>query len=92
MQIPPVISHLLLERDITTLPLHIDKREKSHLDGLQIQPKDIYDHVDTGGERCSTSAANIDTFLPCLEVVNPQYDAVIVITIGSGFSSCYQNA
>ena len=64
---------LLLEKDITTLPLHIAKREKSYLDGLEIRPKDIYDHVDAGGEICSTSAVNIHEFLQCLEVVSSQY-------------------
>lgn len=85
-------EELLRERDITVLPLHISKGEKSYLDGLQIRPKDIYDHVNAGGEICGTSAVNVNEFLQCIKAVHSFYDAVIVITIGSSFSSCYQNA
>lgn len=85
-------TQFLIEKDITVLPLHIAKAGQSYLDGLQIVPEDIYQHVESGGEICSTSAVNMAEFLQCLEALSPRYDAIIVITIGAGFSSCYQNA
>lgn len=85
-------AQFLQEKEVTVLPLHIAKGEASCLDGIEIHPEDIYRYVDAGGEICSTSAVNIAEFRQCLETAGRQYDAVIVITIGSGFSSCYQNA
>ena len=44
-----------------------------------------------GGDLCSTAANSIGEYADEFEKYT-DYDGVIVITIGSGFSSCYQNA
>lgn len=85
-------ADILQQYDITVLPLHISKGAESYLDGVQIQPEDIYAYVDAGGEICSTASVNISEFFECFETFSPLYDAVIAITIGSGFSGCNQNA
>lgn len=85
-------EQLLREYNITLLPLHITKGEQSLLDGVQITPSDIFSYVDAGGEICTTASINPQEYADAFAAYRAAYDAVIVITIGSGFSSCYQNA
>ena len=85
-------DELLRKYDITILPLHINKNGEVYLDGVEIKPSDIFSYVASGGEICSTAAVNVGEYMDCFDVYSPLYDAVIVITIGSGFSSCFQNA
>ena len=69
-------ADILQQYDITVLPLHISKGAESYLDGVQIQPEDIYAYVDAGGEICSTASVNISEFFECFETFSPLYDAV----------------
>lgn len=85
-------AELLRQYDITILPLHINKNGRSYLDGVEIKPSDIFSFVDSGGEICTTAAVNVGEYMDCFDALSPLYDAVIVITIGSGFSGCCQNA
>ena len=80
------------KNDIKVLPLHITKGEESFLDMIEIHPEDIYQHERETGNLCSTSAINLYEYSVALEEFVDEYDAVIVITLGSKFSSCYQNA
>ena len=77
---------------IAICPLVVNKGGEAFHDGVDIHPDDIYAHVAAGGNLCSTSALNpsdyIDFFTPLLA----DCDALIHLNIGSGFSSCYQNA
>ena len=52
----------------------------------------IFAHVNGGGALCSTSAANVSDYMDVFEEYKKEYDAVIHINIGSGFSSSHQNA
>ena len=45
-----------------------------------------------GGALCSTAANSIGEYADLFEQYAAQYDGILVITIGSGFSACYQNA
>lgn len=82
-----------LERyNITVLPLHITKGGESFLDGAEITPADIFAHVSDGGEICGTSAVNAFEFASCFQELSRDHDAIICVTIGAGFSTCYQNA
>lgn len=83
---------LLKENDITVTPLTIIKGGMPFQDGVDITPDDIIAHVDQGGSLCSTSAINIDAYLSLFTELSGSYDAVIEITLGKKFSSCYQNA
>ncbi len=87
------LSQELLEKyNITMLPLTVIKDNKPHADGVDITPADIFAHVAAGGELCSTTAMNMGEYADFFEKFASEYDALIHITIGSGFSSCYQNA
>jgi DegV family protein with EDD domain len=52
----------------------------------------IYEHVANGGNLCTTSANSVGEYQEWFEKFAGDYDGVIHINIGSGFSSCYQNA
>ena len=80
------------EHDITLTPLTVVKGEEQFKDGVTITPAEIFEHVANGGALCSTSAVSIGEYADIFETYCPDYDGVIVITIGSGFSTCYQSA
>jgi len=85
-------GELLRRRDITVTPLGIVKAGEFFHDGVDITTADIAAHVDTGGDITTTSAVNIAGYQDLFASLSPQHDAVIHIALGSGFSSCYQNA
>lgn len=83
---------LLRENDIEIFPLYVTKNNASFRDGIDIWPEDIVRHVAEGGDLCSTSAVNIGDYIARFGMLSDAYDAVIHISLGSGFSSAYQNA
>ena len=80
------------EHDIALARLTVVKDGQPYLDGETITPADIFAHVAAGGDLCSTTAFNISDYQELFAKYASEYDAVIHINIGSGFSSCYQNA
>ena len=82
----------LEEHNIDLARLTVVKDGEGFIDGLTITPADIFAHVAAGGELCSTTANNIGDYDALFAKFSPEYDGVFLITIGSGFSSCYQNA
>ena len=85
-------QELLTKYDITLTPLSVIKNGESFLDGVQITPADIFEHVTSGGDLCSTTAVNTAEYEEIFEKYSKLYDGVIHINIGSGFSCCHQNA
>lgn len=85
-------SEIIAENNITIVPLNVIKNGKLFKDGEDIVSADIFAHVDSGGELCSTSAVNAEEYRSVFEPLAKQYDAVIHISLGSDFSSCFQNA
>lgn len=87
------LSQELLEKyDITVLPLTIVKDGQSYQDRINITPADIFAHVAAGGDLCSTTALNVGEYEEIFAKYSAEYDGVIHINIGSGFSCCFQNA
>ena len=82
---------LLAENEIALVPLTVVKGDEQFKDGVTITAADIFAHVAAGGDLCSTAANSIGEYADIFEQYT-DYDGVIQITIGSGFSSCYQNA
>ena len=82
---------LLAENEISLVPLTVVKGDEQFKDGVTITAADIFAHVAAGGDLCSTAANSIGEYADEFEKYT-DYDSVILITIGSGFSSCYQNA
>ena len=87
------LNQALLNRyDITLVPLSVIKDGNDYKDGVTITPSDIFDHVAAGGELCSTSAVSIGEYVDEFSKYAKDYDGIIHINIGSGFSTCYQSA
>ena len=82
----------IAEHNIGLVPLTVIKADQQFKDGLTITPADIFAHVAAGGALCSTAANSIGEYTDIFAEHAPHYDGVIHINIGSGFSSCYQNA
>ena len=78
--------------NVGILPLVVVKDGESFRDGVDITPEVIFAHVNGGGALCSTSAANVNDYMELFEEYKKEYDAVIHLNIGSGFSSSHQNA
>ena len=85
-------AELLSKYDITTIPLTIIKDNQAFSDGITITPAEIFAHVDAGGDLCSTAAINAGEYTEWFSKYHDEYDGIIHINIGSGFSSSYQNA
>lgn len=83
---------LLARYDIAITPLCVIMDGKEYHDGVDITPADIFAHVDGGGDLCSTAAVSQFEYTQIFARYAAEYDAVVQINIGSGFSCCYQNA
>ena len=83
---------ILEENNISLIPLTVIKGGEQFKDGVTITPADIFAHVAAGGELCSTSANSVGEYEEEFAKYAKDYDGVLHINIGSGFSSCYQNA
>ena len=80
------------KHDISLLPLSVIKEGESFKDNLTITPAEIFAHVAAGGGLCSTSAGNIGDYEDMFADLSGKYDGILHISLGSGFSSSYQNA
>ena len=85
-------AELLEKNNITLVPLTVIKDGNTFSDGITITPADIFEHVANGGDLCSTTAVNMGEYVEWFEKYASDYDGVLHINIGSGFSCSYQNA
>ena len=85
-------ADLIKKNDIAIIPLTVIKNDEAFQDGITITPADIFAHVAAGGSLCSTSAVSVGEYIEYFEGYAKEYDGVIHINIGSGFSASYQNA
>lgn len=85
-------QQLLQQYDITLVPLTVVKADEQFKDGVTITPADIFNHVASGGSLCSTAAASIGEYEDIFAQYSSDYDGVILVNLGSGFSACHQNA
>ena len=85
-------AEILKALDISVNPLHILIDEKDFRDGIDITQQDIFKYVGEQNKKCTTSAINVYEYEEFFSLFSTAYDAVIHITVGSGFSSCFQNA
>ena len=83
---------LMAEYGITVLPIPIQLGEETFYDREQVSPQDIFDRVVAGEPLPTTAAISPGRYREAFETLSPTCDALLCVTIGSGFSSCYQNA
>ncbi len=87
------LSQELIEaNNITIIPLTIIKDGEMYNDCVTITPADIFAHVAAGGSLCTTTAINVGEYEDFFSQFVNDYDGVVHINIGAGFSSSYQNA
>ena len=87
------LTHELLERyQVSVMPLSVSLGDNTYKDGESIVPADIFKYVSETGQLPTTAATNIGEYMEFFGPLAEQYDAVIHINLGSGFSSCHQNA
>lgn len=80
------------ELNIAISALIVVKDDKEFKDDGTITPSDIFAHVANGGSLCSTAALSYGFYQEHFEKYAKDYDAVVHISLGSNFSSSYQNA
>jgi len=83
---------LCQKHDIAIFPLTVIKEGESFKDNVTITPAEIFAHVAAGGGLCSTSAGNFSDYQELFGQYSGDYEGVLHISLGSGFSSSYQNA
>ncbi len=83
---------ILAENNISLVPLTVIKNDREFKDSATITPDEIFAHVAAGGNLCSTAANSVGEYEEHFAKYAPDYDGILHINIGSGFSSCYQNA
>jgi DegV family protein with EDD domain len=83
---------LLESYDIAVIPLYVLKAGTSYRDGVDIAPADIFRYVEETGDFCTTAAVNTYDYVSFFKQFSNRYDAVIHISLGSGFSLSHTNA
>lgn len=82
----------LIAMNMDIVPLYIIFGEDSYKDGEEISTAQLFDKVEETGQLPKTSAVTPYDFQQTFEkYIEEDYD-ILCITIGSGFSSTYQNA
>ena len=85
-------NDLVRQFDIGIVPLTVNIDGEERRDGVDVTPEDIFAYTARTGKLCSTAAINEYGYSEVFKEYAPNYDAVIHINIGSGFSVCYQSA
>lgn len=85
-------EELVAQHNIHIIPLTVIKNDQAYMDGVDIVPADIFEHVANGGQLCSTSAVSVGAYEEVFEKYADEYDGIIHINISSEMSSSYQNA
>ena len=85
-------KELIEQYNIGIIPLIVIKNGVEYRDGVTITSAEIFEHVASGGDLCSTAALGVGEYEDYFRQFTSEYDGVLHINIGSGFSSCHQNA
>lgn len=82
----------IAKHQIVTTPLSLVVGNRVYKDGVDITPADIFNYVEKENLACHTAAVNVAEYYRHFEKYAAKAEAVIHISLGSRFSSCYQNA
>ena len=80
------------DHQIEIFPMFVNKGGESFRDGVTITPAEIFAHVAAGGDLCTTFAISVGLYQERFTELAKEYDAVIHISLGSGFSVTHNNA
>ena len=84
---------LIKKYDIPTMPLHVSLGENDFLDGITIQPQDIYDYYASTKKLPKTGARSAEEYVEFFQgILDEGYDAIVHFTISSDMSASFVNA
>lgn len=83
---------LLTRYDITLVPLYVQLGDASLRDGVNVDEQTIFDYVAKTGNLPKTSAPTVADYLENFKKIQQPGQEVVHISLGSKFSSSYQNA
>ena len=88
------LSPQLIEKySIPTMPLHVSLGEDDFLDGVTIEPQNIYDYYATTKKLPKTGARSAEEYTEFFQkVLDEGYDAIVHFTISADMSASYNNA
>ena len=87
-------AEMAKEMELTVLPLSFNlmgREYYNYLDGREISFKDFYSHI-RAGEKCTTSAVNLDAFIKAIEPKLKNGEDVLCLAFSSGLSNTYNTA
>lgn len=82
----------LQNNDISVLPLYVILGEQEYLDGVNIQPQDIFNYVKGNGILPKTATRSVENYKDFYKENLGENDHIIHIGISSELSSSYANA
>lgn len=85
-------KEIIEKHNISLFSLHINMGGKSYRDCIDIVQDDIFKYVEAGGDISTTAALSPSVYEEGFRKYLQDFDAIIHINIGSGFSSSYENA
>ena len=78
--------------NVQYMPLHVVLDGQQYNDGLDITPDQIYENYYANHTLPSTAAVNVDEYIEFFKQFVDEGCEVIHVNLGSGLSSCHQNA
>lgn len=85
-------DELIKENNIKILPLYVTFDQEVYKDRIDLNPEELYKKVEQKNKLPKTSTASVGDFIKLFEEETKDGNELIMFTIGSGFSSTYQNA
>ena len=83
---------LIKKYDIRLMPITITLGEDIRHDGIDVEPKDVFEYVETTGNLPKTSAMNSVEYSEFFGKLRKEFDAVIHFALSFGISSTGNNA
>ena len=86
-------QELVVQYNVATMPLHVSLGDNDYLDGVNIQPQDIYDFYATTKKLPKSGARSAEEYKEFFQgILNEGYDAIVHFTISADMSASYANA
>ena len=86
-------KELIEQNNIAIMPLCVSLGENNCLDGVTIQPQDIYDYYAATKKLPKSGARSVEDYLEFFKgILAEGYDAVVHFTISADMSASYNNA
>ena len=84
-------AELVRQLDVTVVPLSVEMEGRSYADGIDMSPKELYDHL-RAGKTARTSAVNPEFWASHMDPLLAAGQDLLVIAFSSGLSTTYQSA